>query len=172
MCSGVKSCLILCDPMNFPGKNTGVDCHFLFQWILPTQVSNPCLLCLLHWQADSLPLNLYKCIPIYKLCVIIMENSLFKSNYKLIMINLFTIFSPPKVTTKSYTDISWASLMAQMVRICLQCRRPGFDPWVWKIPLEKEMDTHSSILAWRIPWTEEPGGLVHGVAKSQKRLRD
>ena len=30
--------------------------------------------------------------------------------------------------------------------------------------LEKEMATHSSILAWRIPWTEEPGGLrVHGV---------
>ena len=29
----------------------------------------------------------------------------------------------------------------------------------WKDPLEKEMDTHSSVLAWRIPWTEEPGGL-------------
>ena len=33
-------------------------------------------------------------------------------------------------------------------------------------PLEKEMATHSSILAWEIPWTEETGGLlVHGVAK-------
>ena len=30
---------------------------------------------------------------------------------------------------------------------------------VWKDSLEKEMATHSSILAWRIPWTEEPGGL-------------
>ena len=29
----------------------------------------------------------------------------------------------------------------------------------WKDPLEKGMATHSSILAWRIPWTEEPGGL-------------
>ena len=29
----------------------------------------------------------------------------------------------------------------------------------WGDPLEKEMETHSSILAWRIPWTEEPGGL-------------
>ena len=29
----------------------------------------------------------------------------------------------------------------------------------WKDPLEKEMATHSSILAWRIPWTEETGGL-------------
>ena len=34
------------------------------------------------------------------------------------------------------------------------------DPWVWKIPLEKkEMATHSSILAWEIPWTEEAGKL-------------
>ena len=30
----------------------------------------------------------------------------------------------------------------------------------WENPLEKEMVTHSSILAWRIPWTEEPGGLL------------
>ena len=29
----------------------------------------------------------------------------------------------------------------------------------WEDPLEKEMETHSSLLAWRIPWTEEPGGL-------------
>ena len=40
-------------------------------------------------------------------------------------------------------------------------------------PLEKEMTTHSSILVWEIPWTEEPGGLlVHGVANSRTRLRD
>ena len=38
-------------------------------------------------------------------------------------------------------------------------------------PLEEEMATHCSILAWEIPWTEEPGGLqVHGVAKSRTRL--
>ena len=34
-----------------------------------------------------------------------------------------------------------------------------FYPWIGKIPLEKEMATHSSIPAWRIPWTEEPGRL-------------
>ena len=38
-------------------------------------------------------------------------------------------------------------------------------------PLEEGMATHSSILAWRIPWTEEPGGLVHGVEKSWTRLK-
>ena len=47
---------LLC-PWNFPGKNTGVVCHFIFQGIFPTQGSNPCLLCLLHWQVDSLPLR-------------------------------------------------------------------------------------------------------------------
>ena len=42
-------------PWDFPGKNTGVDCHFLLQGIFLTQGLNPCLLCLLHWQAGSLP---------------------------------------------------------------------------------------------------------------------
>ena len=36
--------------------NIGVGCHALLQGIFPTQGSNPCLLCLLHWQAGSLPL--------------------------------------------------------------------------------------------------------------------
>ena len=40
-----------------------------------------------------------------------------------------------------------------------QGRRPRFNPSVRKIPLEKGMATHSSILTWRIPWMEEPGGL-------------
>ena len=42
-------------------------------------------------------------------------------------------------------------------------------------PLEKEMATHSSTLAWKIPWTEEPGRSlvgVHGVAKSRTQLSD
>ena len=51
-----------------------------------------------------------------------------------------------------------------------ECGRPGFDPLVGKIPLEEGMATHSSILAWRIPWTEEPDGL-HRVAKSQTRQK-
>ena len=41
-----------------------------------------------------------------------------------------------------------------------QCRRCGFDSPGGEDPLEKEMTTHSSILAWTIPWTEEPGGLL------------
>ena len=44
---------LLC-PCNFPGKNAGVRCHFLFQGIFSTQGANPHLLCLLPWQAGSL----------------------------------------------------------------------------------------------------------------------
>ena len=44
---------LLC-PWDFPGKNTGVGCHFLLQGIFPTQGSNPNLL---HWQVDYLPLS-------------------------------------------------------------------------------------------------------------------
>ena len=55
-----------------------------------------------------------------------------------------------------------ASPVAQQLRICLQCRhhrRRGFNPWVRKIHLEEGMETHSSILTWRIPQTEETGRL-------------
>ena len=39
----------------------------------------------------------------------------------------------------------------------------------WEDPLEKEMATHSSILAWEIPWTEEPGGLQSMGSKRVER---
>ena len=42
---------------------------------------------------------------------------------------------------------------------CRRHKRCRLDPWVGKIPPEEEMATHSRVLAWRIPWTEEPGGL-------------
>ena len=51
-----------------------------------------------------------------------------------------------------------ASLVAQLVK-CLPAMR---ETWVQSLdqedPLEEEMATHSNILAWRMPWTEEPGG--------------
>ena len=53
----------------------------------------------------------------------------------------------------------WTSLVVQMVK----CPFAMHETWAWSLgwedPLEKEMATHFSILAWRIPWTEEPGGL-------------
>ena len=40
----------------------------------------------------------------------------------------------------------------------------------WEDPLEKKMATHSSILAWKIPWTEEPGGLQLDVTDGLSTL--
>ena len=54
---------------------------------------------------------------------------------------------------------SWPSLVAHTVKNPPTMR----ETWVWSLgwdePLEEGMATHSSILAWRIPWTEEPGGI-------------
>ena len=60
---------------------------------------------------------------------------------------------------RNFRKLTLASLVAQRLK-----RLPSmWETWVRFLgqedPLEKEMVTHSSILAWRIPWTEEPGGL-------------
>ena len=50
----------------------------------------------------------------------------------------------------------------------LPVQQTGVRSLSWEDPLEKELATHSSILAWEIPWTEEPGGLQSmGSQKSQ-----
>ena len=66
-----------------------------------------------------------------------------------------------------------ASLVAQWQRVCLLMQEmQQVGPLSWEDPLEEGMATHSSILAWRIPWTEEPAwwATVHGVSKSWTRL--
>ena len=58
-----------------------------------------------------------------------------------------------------FHPVSWASLVAQTVKTLPTM----WETWVhflsWEDPLEEGMATHSSILAWRFPWTEKPGGL-------------
>ena len=49
--------------------------------------------------------------------------------------------------------------MAQLVKNLPAMQETRVQSLGWEDPLEKGMETHSSILAWRIPWTEEPGGL-------------
>ena len=110
-------------PWDFPGKNTGVSCHFLLQRIFPTQGLNICLLHLLHWKVDSLPLNQqrspFECLP----------------------------------------TLYWTSLVAQTAKRLSTM----WETRVWALggedALEKEVAIHSSTIAWKIPWTEEPGRL-------------
>ena len=58
-----------------------------------------------------------------------------------------------------YPQRAWASLVAQMVKYLPTIQETQVQSLDREDPLEEEMATHSSILAWRIPWTEEPGGL-------------
>ena len=55
--------------------------------------------------------------------------------------------------------MAWASLVAQTVKNLPAMQETQVQSLNWEDPLEKGIATHSSILAWRIPWTEEPGGL-------------
>ena len=151
MCACALSHVRLCDPwtvahqaplpMEFSGRNTGVGCRFLLRGIFPTQGSKTHLLCLLHWQADSLPL-LPLGSPIYK-----------------ILINRRRQWHPTPILLPRKSD--WQRSLV------------GCSPWSCEESdtteqlhfdfhfhaLEKEMATHSSILAWRIPGTGEPDGL-------------
>ena len=53
----------------------------------------------------------------------------------------------------------WVSLVAQMVKCLPEMWETQIQSLGWEDPLEKEMATHSSTLAWQIPWTEKPGRL-------------
>ena len=72
---------------------------------------------------------------------------------------IFRFFSSVSATLHQVGFLKEISLVAQRLK-----HLPAmWETWVrslgWEDPLEKEMATHSSILAQRIPWTEEPGGL-------------
>ena len=59
----------------------------------------------------------------------------------------------------SFSGKELASLVAQMIKNFPAVQEICVRSLGWEDSLEKEMATHSSILAWRSPWTEEPGGL-------------
>ena len=62
--------------------------------------------------------------------------------------------------------------MAHMVKSPLAMEETWIQSLGQEDPLEKGIATHTNILAWRIPWTEEPGGLTFlRIAKSQTRLK-
>ena len=61
-------------------------------------------------------------------------------------------------------------LVAQTVKNLPAIRETGVQSLGQEDPLEKGMATHSSVLAWEIPWTEEPGGLQFVGSQSRTRL--
>ena len=136
-----QPCQTLCDPMvcslrgssipwDFPGKNTGVGCHFLLQGIFPTQGLNPDLP---HCRQMLYTLSHQgSCINDY--------TSLSGEFLKLILIFRTAFYFHKKKKIEKIDDSTESSCVSS-TQILL---------------LEKKMVTHSSILASKIPWTEEP----------------
>ena len=77
----------------------------------------------------------------------------------------------PMALQGSLVVLALASLVAQRLKRLPPMRETWVQTLGWEDPLEKEMVTHSSILAWRIPWTEEPGRLQSMGLQSQTRLK-
>ena len=124
VCTPAQSCLTLCDLMDsspldsihgiFPGKNAGAGCHFLPQGTLLTQGSNPYLLCLLHWQEDSLPL-----VP--PIAIILLGLVYHLNQYGQLILQdrwTFTMSSPPLWAAKALT-ISRKSPWQRVYPVCL-----------------------------------------------------
>ena len=126
-------------PWDSPGKNTGVGCHFLLQGIFPTQGSKPGLP---HLQEDSLPAE-----PPGK-----------PKNTGVGSLFLLQGIFPTQGLNPISGSFPNSSVVKNMPTI-----QETQEIWVQSLgqedPLEQEMITHSSILAWEIPWTEEPAGL-------------
>ena len=153
---------------NFPGKNTGVGCHFLLQGISPAQGLNPFLLHLLHWQADSLSLShVGSPNSVYLPCIskwdsqvaqwirnlpAVQETQELQVQFHRLPIQAFVFFGKSITSLWGFSDGSdgkeSACNVGDMGSILGSGKSAG-----------EGMAIHSSILAWRIPWTEEPGRL-------------
>ena len=158
VCSVIQSSLTLCNCMDYSPPGFSVYriskqeywscCHFLPQGIFLTQGSNLHLFYLLHWQADSLPLA----PPGKPLCI-----STFSKNRDQ--------FREGNGNPLQYSCLEnpmgrgdwWAAVHG----VAKSWTRLSFFTFTFHFhALEKEMATHSSILAWRIPGTAEPGELL------------
>ena len=178
LCIVVQSCLTLCNSTDCslpgpsvhgdsPGKNTRVGCHALLQGNLPNPGMEPRSPTL---QANSLPSEppgKPKNTGVGSLSLLSGTFSTQELNQGLLHCrkilyqlsyqgNPNYIYILPRWWIYMYV---WASLVAQLIKSLPAMQ----ETWVWSLswedPLEKGMATHFSILAWRIPWTEKPGGL-------------
>ena len=85
---------------------------------------------------------------------------------------LWLIFPSRSFNVSEFTRCSTSFPVALMVKKPRAVQETWVPSLGWKDPLEKEMATHFSILAWEIPWTEELGGLPSMGSQSLTRLND
>ena len=144
-------------PWDSPGKNTGVGCHFLLQCMKVKSESEIAQSCLSLCDPMDCSLPGSSVHGIFQARVL--EWSAIAFSGGLVLDDLYYIEVYSRYILFTQMVKSLPAVQETQVRFLGQ-----------EDPLEKEMATHTSILAWRILWTEEPGGLVHGVTKSQTRL--
>ena len=123
-------------------EHSGVVRGILF----PDQGSNPGSL---HWECEVIATG-----PPGKSCKHFLKESTFISSLR-------DISQSPRANEQlsKYSLCTQASLVAQLVKNPPVMQETWVRSLGWEDPLEKGKAAHSSILAWRIPWTEEPGGL-------------
>ena len=86
---------------------------------------------------------------------------------------MYELYSKYISFIRIFENIYRSTLVAQMIKNQPTMQEMQVRSLGWEDSLEKEMATHSSILAWEIPWREEPEGLqVTGVTKSWTRLSE
>ena len=87
------------------------------------------------------------------------------------MISLAHILKSGNLIKLQAHALSWSSLMAQMVKNLPEMWETWIQSLGWEDLLEEGMATHSSILAWRTPWTEEPGLCGWPQSTGSQRVR-
>ena len=122
------------------------------------------------WCTPMLDFNLFKFFPRSFWLAVLQRRNL--KCFRLEVRQLESSHHPYLVHLQICFLISKNSLVAQTVKHLPTM----WENRVWSLgredPLEKEMATHFSALAWKIPWTEEPAATVHGVARSWTQLSD
>ena len=132
-------------PWDSPGKNTGVGCHFLLQFLPYTQQQSH------SWGSRPKGAIDLKAGPQTRTP----GGLLVRRDW---LVRILPSPRPSAAGTGNVILLNWQFLRTRQ-RICLLTQEMQVQSLGWEDPLEKEMATHSSILACRIPWTEESGGL-------------
>ena len=102
-----------------------------------------------------------------------MDKVLKQTRYLFMMRDTLTSWFPDNLHSSNQYFVTAYSLVAQWGRPCLPMQETQVPSLGQEDPLEEEMATHSNILAWRIPWIEEPGRLQSmGSQKSCTQLNN
>ena len=157
-------------PWDSPGKNTGVGCHFLLQCMKvksESEVAQSCptlsdpMDCSLQGSSVHGILGKSTGVGCHRLLhKHVLGSKKKKSTFSYSSLLYFVILMSYFISSHSSFCCSlWLSSLLYTACQCRRHKRCGFDPGVGRSPGGEGMAAHFSILAWRIAWKEEPGGL-------------